>query len=79
MRDAYFGLMIKSPGNICPESFGRLRNVIGLTIVGRLAYRFVLGLLAALFFFSQAEAAPVEVVLTNAGLKSAQAGVSGRK
>jgi hypothetical protein len=78
MRDAYYGLMIKNPGDICPESFGRFRNIIGLPFVGRLAYRFVLGLLAALFFFSQAEAAPVEAALTDAGLKSAQAGVSGQ-
>lgn len=59
-----------------PESFGIRNSTFGLAFVGRLICRSVFGLLVALLFFSQTEAAPGEVVLTDVPLKSIQAGAS---
>ena len=59
-----------------PESFGSRNSIFGITFVGRLIYRSVFALLVALLFFSQAEAAPEKVVLTDAPLKSIQAGAN---
>lgn len=59
-----------------PESFGSRNSMFGMTLVGRLIFRFVFGLLVALLFFSQTEAAPGEVVLTDVPLKSIQARAS---
>jgi hypothetical protein len=76
MRNAYYILMKINSGDMNPESFGSRKSMFGMTFVGRLIYRFVFGLLVALLFFSQTEAAPGEGVLTDVPLKLVQAGVN---
>jgi hypothetical protein len=68
-------MKIKSD-DIAPQSFGIGNGAFGLTFVGRLIYRSVFGLLVVLLFFAQTEAAPGEAMLTDAPLKSIQAGAN---
>jgi hypothetical protein len=55
--------MKNHPGDICPGSFGSLGNITMVNFLVRPAYRSVLGLLAALLFFSSAGAASEEALL----------------
>ena len=59
---------------MCQESFDNRNSIIGLPLLERLIYRLIFGLLVALFFFSEAEAAPEKSVLNDASLKSIHAG-----
>ncbi|MGA7279718.1 MAG: hypothetical protein WBW79_17405 [Desulfocapsaceae bacterium] len=54
--------MKNHPGDICPGSFGSLGNITIVTFLVRPAYRSVLGLLAALLFFSYAGAVSGEAL-----------------
>ena len=76
MRNAYYSLMKINSGDMGSESFGSRNSIFGLTFAGRLIYWSIFGLLAAPFFFSQTEAAPEDVVLTDVPLKSIQAGAN---
>ncbi len=58
--------MKNNPGDICSGSFASLGNITIVNFLARPAYRAVLGLLAALLFFSSAEAATAEEVLAPA-------------
>lgn len=62
--------------DMCPESFSSRNSIIGLHLLGRLICRSVFGLLVALLFFSEAEAAAEKAVLADASLQSNQAGAN---
>ncbi len=61
---------------MCQESLDYCNSLIGLHLFDRLICRLVFGLLVALLFFSEAEAAPENAVFTETSLKSIQGGAN---